>query len=179
MKYICEHCGKDIGKNVGGSLGLSRLREEGHYCFRLCTKCAKELIAYVDAYIQPCIQNHKVERPHRIINEEVLIKQASRQDVRDFLVEYGIDEEMAFSISEQVRKGHFSSRVNPSIVPKVILDTLVTADVPEWFFEGCKKIMYLSDRKNYNPPCLVDDLDSEEDCVEVLQCINLEIIECE
>ncbi|MBO4495274.1 MAG: hypothetical protein J5752_05400 [Clostridiales bacterium] len=175
MEYICEHCGKGIGKAIGGGLSIERLGEDGRYNFRLCAKCAKELIAYVDSFVDPCMRNHKVEEPHRIVNEDVLLKEASRQDVRDFLIKHGIDEEMAFAISEKVRKGHFSS----GSIPQSMMDALGKADVPEWFVEGCKKVVYLSDRKNYSTPSLVDDEESEDNCAELKQLIKLEITECE
>ena len=108
-------------------------------------------------------------------NEEVILKEATRQDVRDFLIEHGIDEEMAFAISEKIRKGHFSS----GSIPQDMMDALEKATVPEWFIEGCKKVVYLSDRNNYSTPSLVDDETSEEGYCGVRQCIRLEITECE
>ncbi len=174
MDYICEHCGKEIGKDIGGGLFMKRLGEDCFYNFRLCTKCTKEFIAYVDDFVNPCIQNHKVEGPHKIVNEDVLLKDATRQDVRDFLIENGIDDEMAFAISEEVRKGHFSSRN----LPEDMMNAMEKAAVPRWFIDGCRKILYLSDRNNYCVPSLVDNEMTDENTVEVRQYIRFEITEC-
>ena len=100
-----------------------------------CRKCKKSL-----------------EEPHRIVNEDDLLTKASREDVREFLQEFGFDEGVALFVSERVRKGLVATsgwRVN-------MLEALKAASVPEWFLEGCKKIAHLSRRDNYRPPFLVE-----------------------
>ncbi len=174
MEYMCEHCGEKFGKAIGGGLLIERSEDEGFFNFRLCADCMRKFVGFVDAFVEPCKKNHKVEGPHKIVNEDVLLKEATRQDVRDFLIAYGIDEEMAFAISEKVRKGHFSSRD----LPEEMMNAMEKAAVPEWFIDGCRKVLFLSDKNNYSAPSLVDDEEPEEDRPEFNRLIKLEITEC-
>lgn len=173
MRYICERCGKEIDKTRGGGMFVKKMGEEVLYSVRLCADCTHECIDNIKGIADQCSKFHQVEKPHKITNKEVLLKEATRQDVRDFLEEYGIDEKTAFEISERIRKGHASSRG----LPEDMMNTLKNASVPEWFIEGCRTIIYLSDRNNYSAPSLVGDEESEEPGCEIFQNISFEITE--
>jgi len=86
-------------------------------------------------------------------NAENLIKEgmanirdvlADRNDVYDALLVYGLDEETAFKIAEDVRKGkvgRFKSDKWEEVKP--ILSEL---HVPDWFIESCEKTRYMFPR---------------------------------
>lgn len=114
--------------------------------FSLCEACKSE---FVNVFM-----NKSIEDPHKIVNEKVLLTQAAREDVREYMEACGVDEDMALFISEHVRKGLVRSRG----WREDMTEAMKKASVPEWFFEACKNILYLSKRTNYRPPYLADEL---------------------
>ena len=113
--------------------------------FTLCESCKNE---FVNVFM------HKtIEEPHTIVDERVLLTEATREDVKEYMVECGVDEDLAFLISERVRKGHVHIRG----WREDMMEAMKKASVPEWFFEACKNILYMSRRNNYRPPCLADE----------------------
>ena len=113
--------------------------------FTLCESCESEFINV--------FMNKNIESPHKIVNEKVLLTQAAREDVREYLEACGVDEDMALFISERVRKGLVHSRG----WREDMIEAMKRASVPEWFFEVCKNILYMSKRTNYRPPYLADE----------------------
>ena len=113
--------------------------------FTLCESCKND---FVNVFM------HKtVEEPHKIVDERVLLTEATREDVREYMETCGVDEDFALFISERVRKGLVHSRG----WREDMLEAMKKASVPEWFLEGCKNILYMSRRDNYRPPCLADE----------------------
>lgn len=87
-------------------------------------------------------------------NAELLIKNGvatinevigNREDIYEILLNYGVKREIAFEITEYVRKG----------VPKrrgwnsELLDVMEKANVPGWFIESCTKIACLFPRAHW------------------------------
>lgn len=58
-----------------------------------------------------------------------------RDDIMNDLIQYGMEDEMAFNIMEKVRKGRE--------VPADWLAAMRECDVPEWYIESCLKIKYM------------------------------------
>lgn len=112
--------------------------------FSLCESCRDE---FVNGFMKK-----SEEKPHRIVTEEDLLTKAAREDVREYMKECGVEEDMALFISERVRKG----LVGGEGWRKDMLDAMHVASVPAWFVEACKKISYMYRRDNYRPPILVD-----------------------
>lgn len=113
--------------------------------FSLCSACKNEFVK---------VFMHKTnEEPHQIVNEDDLLMKASREDVRDFLETCGVNEDMALFISERVRRGQVAS----SGWREDMLEVMKKTDVPDWFFDACKKIKFLAKRENYRPPYLMSD----------------------
>ncbi len=113
--------------------------------FTLCEFCKNE---FVNVFM------HKtIEEPHKIVDERVLLSEAAREDVKEYMVECGLDEDLAFLVSECVRKG----QVHVRGWREDMMKAMKKASVPEWFFEACKNILYMSRRNNYRPPCLADE----------------------
>ena len=86
-------------------------------------------------------------------NAELLLEQgkadlseiiSSRDDIYDFLRNKGIDEETAYLITEQVRKGKWAYGHSKRYSEYVGI--LQDAGVPEWFIWSCSKICYLFPR---------------------------------
>lgn len=86
-------------------------------------------------------------------NAEVLISNgiasisevlASRDDIYDALIKHGIDEQTAFSITENVRKG----KVHKGKTEKwpEWKENILAHGVPEWFASSCEKIGYMFPR---------------------------------
>lgn len=113
--------------------------------FNLCESCKNEFINV--------FMNKTVEEPHKILDERVLLTEATREDVREYMEECGVNEDYALFISERVRKG----LVHSSGWREDMLEEMAKTTVPEWFLEGCKNIIYLSRRDNYRPPYLADE----------------------
>lgn len=63
---------------------------------------------------------------------------ADRDDVYDTMIKYGIDEELAFSYAERIRKGRGFTEEQKT--------DLCARGIPEWFIESCGKIKYLFPR---------------------------------
>ncbi len=84
-------------------------------------------------------------------NEEMLFKAgnvafadliANREDVYEYLLDHGVERQMAFTISEYVRKG----KVRRSGWKDDMLDAMYNADIPQWFIDVSGKIGYLFTR---------------------------------
>lgn len=69
---------------------------------------------------------------------------ADRNDIFDFLKEYGITEEIAFEIAEEVRKGRISR--GKSTRWENWKRLMLEHGVPDWFIWSCKQIKYLYPR---------------------------------
>lgn len=67
---------------------------------------------------------------------------ADREDVYEYMLRFGIDKTMAFSIAESVRKG----RVQSKGWTKEMIDAINNAGIPDWYRDSCKKIKYLFPR---------------------------------
>lgn len=66
----------------------------------------------------------------------------NREDVYEFLLRRGINNEMAFEITEYVRKGRaYGMKWKPDMK-----SAMTDANVPEWFIGSCEKIRYLFPR---------------------------------
>ena len=66
----------------------------------------------------------------------------NREDVYEFLLKHGIKHEMAFEITEYVRKGRaYGGNWKPDM--KI---AMANANVPDWFIDYCEKIRYLFPR---------------------------------
>jgi len=113
--------------------------------FTLCETCKN---AFTNVFM-----NKTIEDPHKIVDERVLLTEATREDVREYMEACGVDEDMALFISERVRKGLVHSRG----WREDMTEAMKKASVPEWFFESCKNILYMSMRTNYRPPYLADE----------------------
>ena len=170
-KLYCCRCKKESCEDVVSSVLLlessgetesfDKAMKEG---FSLCSSCKEE---FLNVFM------HKtIEEPHRIMNEDDLLSKASREDVREFMQDCGVNEDMALFISERVRKGLVASRG----WREDMLEAMQAASVPTWFFEACKKINYLSRRDSYRPPYLHD---TQKDVVNLLGITILSIDEFE
>ena len=148
-KIYCCRCNKEAWEEVEGYVLL--LENAGSFDeavkenFSLCGACREEFVKE--------FMHKEIEEPHRITTEEDLLTKASREDVCDFMQESGIVDDMAFFISERVRKGLVAS----GGWREDMLDAMNEAEVPAWFFDACKKIRFLSRRDCYRPPYLIDD----------------------
>lgn len=69
---------------------------------------------------------------------------ASRNDIYDALIEYGIDENMAYLVTEDVRKGKISH--GKSLRWSEQKAVLLEHGVPDWFIGSCEKICYMFPR---------------------------------
>ena len=69
---------------------------------------------------------------------------ASRNDIYDALIEYGIDENMAYLVTEDVRKGKISRGKSPRWPEQKA--ALLEHGVPDWFIWSCEKICYMFPR---------------------------------
>ena len=67
---------------------------------------------------------------------------ACREDVYEYMLDYGISESMAYEIAEYVRKG----KVERLGWPEEMLCSMEKAEIPEWYRESCQKIKYLFPR---------------------------------
>ncbi len=66
----------------------------------------------------------------------------NREDIYEFLLKHGIKHEMAFEITEYVRKGRaYGMKWKPDMK-----SAMSGANVPEWFIGSCEKIRYLFPR---------------------------------
>lgn len=59
----------------------------------------------------------------------------TRDDIMTFLIYKGVENGLAFKIMESVRKGK-------GLTPDME-ETMIAADIPEWYIESCKKIKYM------------------------------------
>ena len=69
---------------------------------------------------------------------------ASRNDIYDALIEYGIDENTAYLVTEDVRKGKISRGKSPRWSEQK--EVLLEHGVPDWFIWSCEKIRYMFPR---------------------------------
>lgn len=69
---------------------------------------------------------------------------ATRDDIFDYLIEHGIAEADAFTITEQIRKGVWAR--GRAKRHAEYMDMMREAGVPEWYIESCNKICYLFPR---------------------------------
>lgn len=87
-------------------------------------------------------------------NAEYLIKNdnipiqmviSNRDDVMNFLIDKGIEKEIAFEIAELIRKGKASSTRKTYSTEKwnKYKEILIKHDIPEWYIRSCEKIKYL------------------------------------
>jgi DNA polymerase-3 subunit alpha (Gram-positive type) len=60
---------------------------------------------------------------------------AARDDIMIYLIQMGVDQELAFTIMEKVRKGKGVSGKDA--------EAMRACHVPEWYIESCRKIKYL------------------------------------
>ncbi|MDK2820570.1 MAG: polymerase subunit alpha, Gram-positive type [Clostridia bacterium] len=60
---------------------------------------------------------------------------STRDDIMNFLIQHGVETNIAFRTMEDVRKGKG--------VKKEYEEAIIAAGVPEWFLQSCKKIKYL------------------------------------
>ncbi len=67
---------------------------------------------------------------------------ACREDVYEYMLDYGISESMAYEIAEYVRKG----KVERIGWTEEMLCSMEKAEIPEWYRESCQKIKYLFPR---------------------------------
>ena len=170
-RLYCCRCKKEYLEDVESSVLLLESSDETvsfdetvKESFSLCSSCKDE---FVNVFM------HKtIEDPHQILNEDDLLTKASREDVREFVQDYGVNEDMAFFISERVRKGLVASRG----WREDMLEAMLAASVPVWFLKACKKINYLSRRDNYRPPFLQD---TQKDVVNLLGLTILSVDELE
>jgi len=72
-----------------------------------------------------------------IVKERIPVNQAigCRDDIMIFLIACGLPEKRAFKIMESVRKGRG--------LPEGAEEEMLSANVPKWYIESCKKIEYL------------------------------------
>jgi len=72
-----------------------------------------------------------------IVKEGIPVNQAigCRDDIMIFLIACGLPEKRAFKIMESVRKGRG--------LPEGAEEEMLSANVPKWYIESCKKIEYL------------------------------------
>lgn len=69
---------------------------------------------------------------------------ATREDIFDSLLNYGLCDETAFRIAEEVRRGKVSAgRSSKWGEYKAVMEE---HEVPEWFIDSCERIMYLFPR---------------------------------
>lgn len=69
---------------------------------------------------------------------------ASRNDIYDALIGYGIDENMAYLVTEDVRKGKICRGKSPRWPEQKAV--LLEHGVPGWFIWSCEKICYMFPR---------------------------------
>ncbi|MDD7362972.1 MAG: PolC-type DNA polymerase III [Peptoniphilus sp.] len=63
---------------------------------------------------------------------------STREDIMNYLILAGAENKVAFDTMEAVRKGRG--------LPEKYMDVLETLEVPEWYFDSCKKIKYMFPR---------------------------------
>lgn len=171
--YLDEMCSKKIldAAELGGIHNILQecrveIPKPRISCYTSFIEAYAELRSKVEAKIlggdidapEECDENEIAEK-HPIADEKALLWTASREDVRDFLMDHGIDEEMAFQMSERVRKGKVHCRGWTVEMTKAMDD----ASIPDWFREGCKKILFLSKRTHYCEPTIVDSESSDDE----------------
>ncbi|MBE5849749.1 MAG: hypothetical protein E7298_06250 [Lachnospiraceae bacterium] len=67
---------------------------------------------------------------------------ADREDVYEYMLDHGVEKEMAFRIAEHVRKGKALSKGwNQDMI-----DAMNKVSIPEWYRKSCEKIRYLFPR---------------------------------
>ena len=69
---------------------------------------------------------------------------ATREDVYETMLSFGIEREKSFEIAESVRKGLFAR----GKMKEELVGELLSHDVPEHYIESCKKIKYLFPRSH-------------------------------
>ena len=87
-KLYCSRCKTETWEDVVSSVLLLESSDETESfdeamkeSYSLCSSCKDE---FVNVFM------HKtIELPHRILNEDDLLTKASREDVREFVQEYG------------------------------------------------------------------------------------------
>lgn len=63
---------------------------------------------------------------------------STREDIMNYLIIAGAENKVAFDTMEAVRKGRG--------LPEKYMDVLETLDVPDWYFDSCRKIKYMFPR---------------------------------
>ena len=99
-KLSCTRCKKEISKDNCNRVTFHNVPgERKAVSYTLCNSCADEFNEML------AIKKTVLEEPHAITNTESFLTQASREDIQEYLLDFGIDNEMAFAISERIRKG--------------------------------------------------------------------------
>lgn len=71
---------------------------------------------------------------------------STRDDIMNYLIQKGVEPIISFKVMENVRKGNRLCQKKTDIPLEKEIQAMKAKNVPEWFFESCRKISYLFPR---------------------------------